>query len=157
MTTKTERKHPIVSAALASILMLACGEVPNEPATPDLSGTWRYAATVNPNEPVSCEIGATVVLLQDGSAFDGVMSEGRLTCSVFSDTVMLGALPVVDGIVREDSVSFRFETLGGQWSHRGQLWGDTVGGVVTFSPSFICDLRPCDAVVGTWGAGRVSR
>ncbi|NIM50199.1 MAG: hypothetical protein GTO22_13265 [Gemmatimonadales bacterium] len=111
------------------------------------------------NDQVTCAIhGATLILTQQGLAFDGTMGGAQLTCSILPDTITLDSLLVVDGYLRGDSLGFRFNSapLLAQWSHHGRVVGDSIGGIVTVSPAF-CDPGPClDLVlVGTWGAIRV--
>ncbi len=150
------RNHPVVFTALASFLSLACGEAVVEPATPDLSGDWQYTAALSVPEPFVCQIlDATVTLAQRGLVLDGVMNGVTLVCGVSPDTVTLGNLDLTEGVVRGDSVSFRFESLGGQWSHRGRIVDDSLGGVVTMSLIAICDPTPCAVLTGTWDARRI--
>ncbi len=95
------RKHPVISTALASSLILACGEAVLEPATPDLSGNWRYAATLrSANELLACQIlDATMTLAQRGLVLDGAMNGVTLACGVSPDTVTLSNLE----LTREES------------------------------------------------------
>lgn len=154
-TTKTVRKHPVISAALASFLILACGEALPEPATQDLSGNWRYAATLSANELLACQIlDATLVLAHQGDVVDGTISGARFTCSTLPDTLTFNA-PVLDGRLWGDSLSFHFDTLGFEWRHQGRIIADSIGGVVTAHPTFICDPGPCLALSGMWGGRRV--
>ena len=156
------RKHPVVSTALASFLILACGEAVVEPATPDLSGDWQYTAAFSADGQLVCQIlDATVTLAQRGLVLDGVMNGGTLVCTVFTDTLILSNLELKEGVVRGDSLSFRFDTqdvLATQWSHRGRVMDDSLGGVVTPRPTH-CDPGPCpsdNGLPGTWSARRIA-
>ena len=149
------RKHPVISTALASSLILACGEAVPEPAAPDLSGNWRYAATLSPDELLACQIlDATLVLAHQGNVFDGTISGARLTCATLPDTLTFNA-PVLDGRLWGDSLSFHFDTLGFIWRHQGRFIADSIDGVVTADPTIICDPGPCFALSGMWGGRRV--
>ena len=148
-----------LSTALASFFSLACGEGVIEPATLDLSGNWKYTAALSVPEPVVCQIlGATVTLAQRGLVLEGVMNGVTVACGVSPDTVTLSNLELTEGVVRGDSLSFRFDIpVGIQWSHRGRVMDDSLGGVVTQRLTF-CDPGPCSSdnvLTGTWGARRI--
>ena len=151
------KKHPVISTALASFLILACGEAVVEPATPDLSGDWQYTAAFSADGQLVCQIlDATVTLAQRGLVLDGVMNGGTLVCLVFTDTLILSNLELTEGVVRGDSLSFRFDMQSSQWSHRGRVTDDSLGGVVTVLT--LCDPGPCSSdnvLTGTWGARRI--
>ncbi len=154
------RNHPVVFTALASFFSLACGEGVIEPATPDLSGDWQYTAALSVPEPLVCQIlDATVTLAQRGLVLDGVMN-GVFVCNVSPDTLTLSNLELTEGVVRGDSLNFRFDTpdvSAIQWSHRGSVADDSLGGVVTLRPTF-CDPGPCSSdnvLTGTWSARRI--
>ena len=151
------RNHPVVFTALASFFSLGCGEGVIEPATPDLSGDWQYTAALSVPEPLVCQIlDATVTLAQRGLVLDGVINSVTLACGVSPDTVTLSNLELTEGVVRGDSLSFRFDMQSSQWSHRGRVTDDSLGGVVTVLT--LCDPGPCSSdnvLTGTWGARRI--
>ncbi len=155
------RNHPVVFTALASFLSLACGEAVVEPATPDLSGDWQYTAAFSTDGLLVCQIiDATVTLAQRGLVLDGVMNGATLVCDVSPDTltVRLSNLELTEGVVRGDSLSFRFDIpVGTQWSHRGRVMDDSLGGGITVRPTY-CDPGACSSdnvLTGTWGARRI--
>ena len=103
-----------------------------------------------------------MTLAQRGLVLDGVMNGVTLVCTVFpntltfSDALTVSNLELTEGVVRGDLLSFRFDTGASQWSHRGRVMDDSLGGVVTVLT--LCDPGPCSSdnvLTGTWGARRI--
>ena len=147
-----------VSAALAAILVAACGKdaasptAPNVPSVPSVAGQWSYSTTNISAGGITCSSsGTTLTITQQGTSFSGSYGGGTLTCSSSggSQSLPIGTGIVLNGSVTGSAVAFDLDTS--DWHNGGSINGNSMSGTATIRVVVGGLLY---TLTGTWGASR---
>ena len=148
-----------VSAALAAILVAACGKdaasptAPNVPSVPSVAGQWSYSTTNISAGGITCSSsGTTLTITQQGTSFSGSYGGGTLTCSSSggSQSLPIGTGIVLNGSVTGSAVAFDLDTS--DWHNGGTINGNSMSGTATIRVVVGGVLY---TLTGTWGASHL--